>query len=238
VQGSAVYAAFCGECNASPNLGREGGYDPSIFTGGIATNIKPGCAPTKGGTSCWHVATAAGLPKRFVGGIEIDPADPGTLYVAVSSYRRRWLYDTDARTGTAGILYKSTDAGETFTDISGNLPDTFAADVIVSGDRLIVATDTGVFANAAKDSAEFVPFGSGLPSGVPAYDLSTNPQGSTVLLATHGRGLYTLDLGAAAEPAPGQAIPEAPTPLLLPLVALLAAAGVVYGRRRRRASAS
>src|SRR3712207_7624009 len=37
------------------------------------------------------------------------------------------------------------------------------------------------------------PFGTGIPN-VPAYDLSLNPQGTTVLLATHGRGLYTLDV--------------------------------------------
>lgn len=229
-QGAVSYAAFCGECNASPNLANGGVYDPTIFTGGIATNAKPGCAPAKGSAACWHVAAAAGLPKRFVGGMSIDPQNPSTVYVAVSSYRRRFLYDTPARTEPGGILYRSTDAGETFTDISGDLPETFAADVILQGGRLVVATDTGVFANATVDSAEFVPFGSGIPVGVPAYDLSTNPAEDTILLATHGRGLYTLAVGAAPDPV----VPEAPLTVLLPLSALLAAAVLTGVLRRRR----
>ena len=235
VQGTAVYAAFCGECNATPAAGNGGLYQPEIFSGGIATNVKPGCTPVSGATgagNCWHFASATGLPKRFIAGIEIDPADPETVYVAMSSYRRRWLYDTPARAEVGGSLFKSVDGGETFTDISGNLPEVFAADVIVQGDRLIVATDAGVFANATKDSLDFVPFGTNIPRAVPAYDLSTDPQGTTLLLATHGRGLYTLDLTAADVPTP--VVPEAPVAVLLPLLAL-ATAGTYLSLRRRRA---
>lgn len=238
VQGTSVYAAFCGECNATPLAGKGGRYDPAIFNGGIATNVTPGCTPVSGAApgqpgNCWRVAAGNGLPERFIAGLEIDPADPKTVYVAMSSYRRRWLYDVPARTEPGGILFKSVDGGENFTDISGDLPETFASDVIVQGERLVVGTDAGVFANASKDSSEFVPFGAGLPAGVPAYDLSLNPQGTTVLLATHGRGLYTLDLTAVD---PGEpVIPEAPVALLLP-VAALAVGGIVFGSRRRRHS--
>ena len=54
-----------------------------------------------------------------------------------------------------------------------------------------------MFATASTSSTEWVPFGKGLPA-VPAIDLSTDPQGKTLLLATHGRGLYPLSLTGAA----------------------------------------
>jgi hypothetical protein len=39
----------------------------------------------------------------------------------------------------------------------------------------------------------WAPFGTDLPA-VPAYDISVNPQGNKLLLATHGRGIYVLAL--------------------------------------------
>ncbi|HVE73516.1 MAG TPA: hypothetical protein VNA30_00265 [Mycobacteriales bacterium] len=245
VNGDAVYAAFCGECNALPLLGKGGVLDPSIFTGGIATNVTPGCVREVGSKECWHVAKAEGLPKRFVGGIAIDPADPKTLYVAVSSYRRRFAYEPDQR--GKGIVFVSKDAGETFRNISGDLPDTFGADVKVVGDRLVLATDTGVYATPAATPGAWVPFGTGLPA-VPAYELQLNPQGTILVLATHGRGVWTLPLDAAAPPAGPPAPPKRPNappgkgPMIpatgLPLWPLIAplflGAGMWLRRRRSR----
>lgn len=247
VFGPAVYAAFCGECNALPLLGKGGVLDPSIFTGGIATNVQKGCTPAKASKECWHVATAKGLPKRYVGGLGIDPADTDTIYVAMSSYRRRFAYPVDARGD--GIVFKSTDGGESFTDISGDLPKTFGGDVIVAGDRLVVATDTGVFATPKASPGEWVPFGKGLPA-VPGYSMQLNPQGSTLVLATHGRGVWTLDLNRVAPPAgnpppvakPPVARPPATGPGTLPttglpavvlLAPLVLGAGLVLRRRLR-----
>ena len=44
-----------------------------------------------------------------------------------------------------GNVFKSTDAGENFTNISGNLPDGPAESVLVYKGKLIVGTDTGVY---------------------------------------------------------------------------------------------
>jgi hypothetical protein len=240
VQGAAVYAAFCAECNALPNVGEGGQIDPSIFTGGIATNVKAGCTAEAGKAACWHVAAAKGLPKRYVAGLSISPTDAKTVYAAVSSYRRRFAYQPGQR--GSGLVLVSKDGAETFKDITGNLPDTFAGDVIVAGDRLIVATDHGVFATSVSAPGDWVPFGVGQPA-VPGYKLQLNPQGNKLVLATHGRGVWTLPLlGAPAPPAgpsgPVTRPPTGPLPATgLPIwvligAPLLVAAGVL---RRRRA---
>ena len=221
VDGSAAYAAWCG-LPPSPPAGastcnivtKDGEYDPSLFVRGIATNVKRGCERAAASAECWHQAAATGLPNRFVSSVTIDPKDPHTVYATVQGYSRRWTYDP-ARLAP-GVVFKSTDAGETFTNITGNLPRTFGADLEVQGGRLILATDVGVFATASDTSTEWVPFGKGLPA-VPALDLSTDPQGKTLLLATHGRGLYTLRLtGAAGAPLPGPGPVTGPKPVAGP----------------------
>jgi hypothetical protein len=240
VQGAAVYAAFCSECNALPNLGEGGTIDPKIFSGGIATNIKAGCDPAPAKAACWHVATAKGLPKRFVGGLSISPKDPRTVYVAVSSYRRRFAYQPGQR--GQGLVFVSKDGAESFTDITGNLPDTFGADVILAGDRLVAATDHGVFVTPASAPGDWVPMGTGLPA-VPAYKLQLNPQGTKLVLATHGRGVWTLPLSAAAPPSggggtvgrprvPGGQLPSTGLPAWVLVAPVLLAAGFVLRRRR------
>jgi hypothetical protein len=187
--GDASYAAFCkGGCNITTI---KGDLDPTLFAGGIATNVKPGCeyAAAADPNHCWHVASGKGLPNRFIQGIEIDHKDPRTVYVAVSAYSRHFTVTGSPK----GSVFVSHDAGEHFTDISGNLPKTFSEDVQDLGDRLVVATDAGVFGALKTQPTVWVPFGTNLPA-VPAYDLDLNPQGTKLILATHGRGIYVLAL--------------------------------------------
>src|SRR5206468_2837218 len=112
-----AYVAYCGTCDA---------LNARPFDNGIATDVggsAPGNALTSDG---WHKATAAGLPKRFITSIASDPADPKTVYVTLAGYSRRWMVvgamGEQPDLGK-GHVFKSTNAGETFTDISGNLPD-------------------------------------------------------------------------------------------------------------------
>ena len=183
--GSATYAAFCkGACNITT---ADAGLDPSLFSGGVATNVKTGCARAAATPACWHVAAGIGLPKRFIQGIEIDQADPKTVYVAVSAYSRHFTVVGQPQ----GSIFVSHDGGNHFTDISGNLPKTFGEDVQDLGDRIVAATDAGVFAASKTHPTVWVPFGTNLPA-VPAYDLSLNPQRTKLVLASHGRGIYVL----------------------------------------------
>jgi hypothetical protein len=106
----------------------------------------------------------------------------------------------DASNAAGGHVYKSTDAGETFKDISGNLPNVQATWPLVRDGQLIVATAVGVYASKGTSGGKYAPLGNGLPS-VAVYQISLKPgDSSTLVAATFGRGVYTYKF---ADPKPG-----------------------------------
>lgn len=246
--GNAAYVGFCGQCDVVTGVGE--------FANGIATNVGGDAPPEAGTSNGWHIAAAKGLPNRYIQGISIDPQDTRTVYVALGGYGRRWVppgANGDAAENVGeGHIYKSTDAGETFVDISGNLPDVPASDVIVRGGQLIAATDFGVFASATKAGKEWGLLGAehDLPLA-PALHLELRPGNDRELyVATFGRGVYayTFADGAPAPPRPGPGAvkpvrprvpPRRPLPATggLPIasfaLAVLGAGLLVVGGRRR-----
>jgi hypothetical protein len=88
-------------------------------------------------------------------------------------------------------VFKSTDAGQSFKDISGNLPDVQATWPLVRNGQLIVATAIGVFASAGTNGGRYSPLGDDLPN-VAVYQISLKPgDPNTLVAATYGRGVYT-----------------------------------------------
>ncbi|MEA2682437.1 MAG: hypothetical protein QOK05_765, partial [Chloroflexota bacterium] len=239
----AAYVAVCGRCDA---------LNARPFDNGIATNVG-GAKPAKPGTGDgWHFAKANGLPKRFITSISSDPSDPTTVYVTLAGYSRRWLpvgalgEQPDPRTGN---VFKSTDAGENFTNISGNLPDGPAESLVVHKGRLIVGTDTGVFMSATTNGGTFELLGSGLPNA-PVFTVAVKPKASaaeadTLYVATHGRSNYTYQFataGKALAPTlipgpteiPNTATGGGPAVAVLLLAGLLAVAVAALGVSLRR----
>jgi hypothetical protein len=125
-----------------------------------------------------------------------DPDDPKTVYVTLGASAARYFaplgsLGEDASRSAGGHVYKSTDAGETFTDISGNLPNVQATWPLVRNGQLIVATAVGVFASRGTDGGTYSPLGDDLPS-VAVYQISLKPgDPDTLVAATFGRGVYT-----------------------------------------------
>lgn len=241
VHGDAAYVAYCGVCDIFTSA-------PLQFFNGIATNVGGDAPGARGTTAGWHHATAAGLPNRFITSIEIDPDDPETIYVTLGGYSgRQWAavgsYDDDNPNLGGGHVYRSTDAGETFTDITGNLPDMRHNTIVRRGDQLLVGTDLGVFVSADLDGSTWAPL-SGLPT-VQVTQLQVHPGDEQVLFAsTFGRGAWAYTFPAAApEPAPtdpstgenggGIPLPATGAGLVLPALALLGLAGAGMRERRR-----
>lgn len=193
-QGDAVYVAYCSPCNLA------GASAP--FRSGIATNVG-GDAPPKAGTpDGWHHAAAQGLPNRFIYGIEIDADDPKTIYVTLGGYSTaRWAppgqhLDENPAIGQ-GSVYKSTDAGATFSNISGNLPQTNVTSILRRGDQLIVSSDIGVFISSDLAGSQWAPLGDNLPSS-PVNQIILKPGDDRILLAgTFGRGIQEYDFSKA-----------------------------------------
>lgn len=201
IHGAAGYAGFCGACGVSGN--------DTGFRNGIATNVGSDAPPQKASADGWHFAAAQGLDNRYITSIEIDPADARTIYVTLAGYlsnlRPPGSYlDPNANIGS-GNVFKSTDAGATFRDISGNLPGVQTNTVILRGGQLLIGTDVGAFISSDLEGSTWAPLGDGLPN-VPVTMLRLRPGNPNQLFAsTFGRHLWTypLDSAPATETGPG-----------------------------------
>jgi hypothetical protein len=221
-----TYVAYCGFCDIV-----TGG---TPFHSGIATNVGGAAEPKAGTTRGWHIAAAKGLPERYVNSVRIDPANPRTVYATLGGYGRRWippgsLGDDVSKIGK-GHVYKSTDAGETFKDISGNLPDIGADDAFPFNGKLVVATDLGTYIGGLN-GGKFLVLGKGLPAA-PVFRLNRSPRNPRELIAaSYGRGVYriTLPAGYAGQPATVTSVFRPPVikpPVVKPGAGGLAATGL------------
>ncbi|MGB9377213.1 MAG: hypothetical protein WCB04_06830, partial [Mycobacteriales bacterium] len=195
------YAAvgFCGYCD----LVTQG----SPFKSGIATNVLGSQAPERGTSKGWHIASATGLPNRYVTSVQMDPANPAVMYATLGGYGRRWVPPGALGDSTAGVgvghVFRSVDAGEHFTDISANLPDVPANWSLVRAGHLVVATDIGVFQSTNTTGGSYSQLGGGLPTA-PVFQLTSSPADTSRLVAaTFGRGVYTFEYPGGPTPPPG-----------------------------------
>jgi hypothetical protein len=188
VQGDALYVGYCAPCNWINQR--------VPIKRGLATNVGGALAPSRMTASGWHVASMRGLPNRYIAAVAIDPSNPKVVYVGLGGYSVHWippgaLGDPNFDIGT-GHLFRSADAGESFTDISGNLPDVPVTSIAIRGKQLILGTDVGVLASDVKGGTTFVPLGA-LPV-VPISSLDLKPGTcNTLVAATFGRGMYQFD---------------------------------------------
>jgi hypothetical protein len=165
--GQIIYAAFVG----------GGGNPGSAFGRGIATNF--------GGT--WHTVNTAGLPNRFIAGITVDEHNPAHAYAIFNGYSRRFVPG-----GGVGHVFETMDGGQTWNDISGNLPDIASDALLISKGKLALATDAGMFTAAAGQGSatSWSRLGTGLPNAV-VDDVTEGPDGN-IYAATHGRGIWRI----------------------------------------------
>ena len=207
LQGDAAYVGFCGTCDVLNS--------PAPFETGLATNVGGAQPPARTTSDGWHIASAQGLPNRYITSIAIDPVDPRTVYVTLGGYYRRWTPPgtLDGASTTGGHLYVSRDAGQTFTDISGTLPNTPATWVVLRGTQILVGTDIGVFVlTPPKRPGPYTVsvLGSGLPN-VPISSLALKPDDPNLLIAaTFGRGVWQYRFGPP--PPAGEPPPPPPPP--------------------------
>jgi hypothetical protein len=187
LHGASSYVGFCGTCQALAGPAKDRAL--------IATNVKPGCAATKGTGACWHKAAGIGLPHEQITGIAIDPKDARTIFVTVSP----GAAEASPLLQNVPRVLVSHDAGGHFTDLSGNLPHSGANAVVLRGGRLYAATEEGVFV-AGTGGGTWQRFGA-LPK-VSVTDLRSDLTGRYLTAATYGRGVFVADLKAAAASGP------------------------------------
>jgi hypothetical protein len=202
--GANAYVGFCSACDVL--------NEPRPFLNGLATNVGGRQSPLALTSRGWHIVRPRGLPNRYITSIAIDPDDPKIVYVALGGYSRRWtppgtLDRPDPNRVGTGHLYRSTDAGRHFLDISGNLPNTPVNWVTLRGDQLLVATDIGAFVSrpgvacghpASSSCQSFEVLGTGLPAS-PVMTIRVAPHDRNLLTAaTYGRGVWLYRFGPPA----------------------------------------
>ncbi len=143
---------------------------------------------TKDGGKGWTEITA-GLPfQKWVSRLVASQHELGTVYMTQNGKR-----DDDV----APYIWKSTDFGKTWADISKGIP-LGPVNVIredpVNPQILYVGTDGGVY--VTKDGAKtWQTLGGNLPT-VYVHDLVIHPRDNIIVIATHGRGMWALDANA------------------------------------------
>ena len=127
------------------------------------------------------------LPDKWISTLIASVHDPSTLYVSMTGYREDDF---------SAYLFKSVDKGLTWKSIVGNLPGE-SINVIredpVYPEILYIGTDLGVF--TSLDGGEsWISLSASLPT-TPVHDLFVHPRDNQMVIGTHGRGAFIVDVG-------------------------------------------
>jgi photosystem II stability/assembly factor-like uncharacterized protein len=193
--------AIMGRPGDKPMVAKHDGYSASS----LATQVRE--SPSKPGV-IWigtddgnlHISQDGGetftnvyenipnAPKGYVQISRIEPShfDPGTAYVALDAHR---LDDW------APYLYKTTDYGKTWTNVTCNLPPRGNINALredpVNPDLLFVGTEFGLF--VSLDGAKtWQPFMNNMPN-VRVDDILIHPREHDLIVATHARSIWIMD---------------------------------------------
>jgi Ca2+-binding RTX toxin-like protein len=147
-------------------------------------------------------ATATAFPGGTVSDIVLDPNDWMTAYVADSNR-----------------VYRTTDAGATWTDLTGNLMVDFihtidfipgASPAIVIGARL------GVFVSLTAAPGVWNELGAAALPNAPVWELDYNAQNDTLYVAEFGRGIFSFPNVSLAVAGAGGSGGSGGGPIVLP----------------------
>ncbi|MBS1492405.1 MAG: T9SS type A sorting domain-containing protein [Bacteroidetes bacterium] len=133
---------------------------------------------SNGGTN-W--TTYTGLP--YISDFAVDKTNDDICYVSC------------AGTSQSQKVFKTTNGGVTWVNISGNLPNAAVNTIILRNAApraIFVGTDLGVYMSY-NDGATWSLHNTGMPT-VEIFDLKYREGNKILLAATHGRGCFKLDL--------------------------------------------
>ncbi len=138
------------------------------------------CDNAKDQSPNWLSLTEALPSNKTINDIETSPVDENTVYIIQQNQ-----------------VFKSTDRGLSWTDITSNLPDVTMYSIIYyknSIEGLYVSSDLGVFYKDAS-SSEWVHYSDGLPAAARITELEIyyspdGPQYDMIRAGTYGRGLW------------------------------------------------
>ena len=152
---------------------------------------------TRDGGKTWSNVSGhfPGSPKDVEGRvyqIGVSPFDAGAAYIAIDRHQL-----DDRRP----YVFKTSDFGKTWTDISKGLPQDVPARVVREDPNLrgflVLGTDAALW-HSRDGGASWKSLKADFPT-VPVYDVQFVKRSHDLLIATHGRGLFVLDNITALE---------------------------------------
>ncbi|MBV6440188.1 MAG: Ycf48-like protein [Saprospiraceae bacterium] len=137
-------------------------------------------------TGGW-VNITGNLPDRYVTSVHGSTTLPHRLFVTHSGFRNNEYIPH---------VHRSDDNGQTWLDISGNLPQIPVNDLLImpghADSILFAATDAGVYFTRNRGTT-WGRLGGNMPF-IPVFDLEHNPVRKELMAATYARGLWTFPL--------------------------------------------
>jgi photosystem II stability/assembly factor-like uncharacterized protein len=130
----------------------------------------------------WTNVTNGTIPNRYPIDIHVNPNNSKEVYVVFGGF------------GT-GHVYKSTNAGINWVNISGNLPDVPHQCVVIDPlypQNVYVGNDLGVYVTT-NSGANWYEFRSGMPYAL-VFDLTIVYPNRHIRATTHGNGVYERSL--------------------------------------------
>lgn len=128
------------------------------------------------------------LPKRYITDILCDMRNPAVAYVTLSGF------NLDL---SNPHIFMTSNYGNTWEDISGDLPDVPLNSIIIDQDHdsvLYVGGDLGVYYTTNLGNTWHI-LGTGLPNS-PVFDLNYHQPTKQLFAATHGRSIYKIDISS------------------------------------------
>ena len=135
-----------------------------------------------------------GNPAYWVSRVAASAVNPGVAYVSYTGFR-----NDDFRP----FVYKTTDYGQTWMSITGNLP-AEPVNVIredpMNSNLLFVGTDFAVYVSV-DGGLTWNRMKANMPTQ-PVHDLQVHPRENDLIVATHGRGIFIADISPLRELTP------------------------------------
>lgn len=126
-----------------------------------------------GGARVWEVASTGLPPKANIGRLAIDPRNPTTLYATVDQGRITGVWK----------VYRSTDGGESWADVTGGLLIDRAIAIAPTSPPTLYAGDLGGVRRTTDGGSTWSLSSSGLPDTHTFWDLVVDPVSPSTIYA-------------------------------------------------------